>query len=97
VGPYWPPERAIVERGYGSLEFPFEEVPHPEFALEKRWDLSAVTGYLRTWSATQRYEAARGEDPLSLIRGDLGSAWGGPETVRSFRWDLDLKIGRKEM
>ncbi len=95
VGPYWPPERALVERGYGTLEFPFEPVEPPLFRLEKLWDLTAVVGYLRTWSATQRYEAARGHDPLAVIREDLAAAWGPPQRVRTFRWDLDLRVGRK--
>jgi SAM-dependent methyltransferase len=97
VGAYWPAERAIVERGYGALEFPFESVPFPDLVLEKRWDLSDVIGYLGTWSATKRYQAARGEDPLLRIREELAAAWGAPQTVRGFRWDLDLKVGRKEM
>ena len=61
VGPYWPPERALVERGYGALEFPFEPVEPPPLRIEKHWNLSDVLGYLRTWSATQRYEAALGQ------------------------------------
>jgi len=95
VGPYWPPERALVERGYAALEFPFAPVEPPAFPLEKLWDLPAVIGYLRTWSATQRYEAARGNDPLDLVREELSAAWGHPERVRKFGWDLDLRIGRK--
>ncbi len=95
VGPYWPPERSLVERGYAALEFPFAPVEPPALQLEKLWDLSAVIGYLRTWSATQRYEAARGHDPLDLVREELAAAWGPPERVRPFRWDLDLRIGRK--
>jgi SAM-dependent methyltransferase len=94
VGPYWPPERAIVERGYGALEFPFAAEEPPPFRLEKRWDLPALIGYLRTWSATQRYEKAEGRDPLLLIRDELAAAWGAPERVRSMRWDLDLRVGR---
>jgi SAM-dependent methyltransferase len=95
VGAYWPPERAVVERGYGALEFPFAPIEPPALRLEKLWDLSAVVGYLRTWSATQRYEAARGHDPLDLVREELQAAWGPPQRVRAFRWDLDLRIGRK--
>lgn len=95
VGPYWPPERALVERGYGDLEFPFEPLTPPPLVLEKHWDLAAVLGYLKTWSATQRYEAALGRDPLLLIRKDLEAAWGPPQTVRRFCWDLDLRVGRK--
>jgi SAM-dependent methyltransferase len=95
VGRYWPSERSLVERGYGDLEFPFEPLTPPPLVLEKRWDLAAVLGYLKTWSATQRYEAALGRDPLLLVRGDLEAAWGPPQRVRSFRWDLDLRVGRK--
>ena len=95
VGPCWPPERAVVERGYGDLEFPFESLTPPAFVLEKLWDLPAVIGYLKTWSAAQRYEAALGRDPLRLVRRDLEAAWGHPERARAFRWDLDLRVGRK--
>ena len=94
VGRYWQPERALVERGYGTLEFPFAEERAPAFRLEKRWDLAAMFGYLKTWSATQRYEAAVGRDPLESIEGELSRAWGPPERIRPFRWDLDLRIGR---
>ena len=90
VGPYWPAERAIVDRGYQELEFPFEAVAFPALALEKRWDLAALVGYLRTWSATQRYEAALGKDPLLVVARELEEAWGDPRTVRPFRWDLDM-------
>jgi SAM-dependent methyltransferase len=96
VGPYWPPGRSIVEQGYGALEFPFvEETPPPPFLLEKRWDLAALLGYLRTWSASQLFQEAKGSDPVLLVRDDLAEAWGPPERIRPFRWDLDLRVGRK--
>ena len=95
VGPYWPSERAIVERGYQELEFPFERVEPPALVLEKQWDLAALVGYLRTWSATQRYQAAVGADPILLMAEDLERAWGPPGTIRPFRWDLDILVGRK--
>ena len=69
VGEYWPKERSIVERGYGSLEFPFEEVeiPPPGFTMEKEWTLPDLLGYVRTWSAVRRFMAARGEDPVLAL------------------------------
>jgi SAM-dependent methyltransferase len=94
VGPYWPPERLLVERGYGDLEFPFAAERPPAFRLEKRWDLAAMLGYLGTWSATQRYEKAFARDPLLLIRDELAEAWGPPDRIRAVRWDLDLRVGR---
>jgi SAM-dependent methyltransferase len=95
VGSYWPLGRGVVEAGYRALAFPFAEVTPPPFLLEKLWDLAALTGYLWTWSATQRYREAKGRDPLPLIREELAKAWGPPEKIRSFRWDLDLRVGRK--
>jgi SAM-dependent methyltransferase len=95
VGPFWPAGRGIVEQGYGALEFPFAEETAPPFLLEKRWDFAALMGYLGTWSATQRYQEAKGSDPRPLVREDLAEAWGPAETIRPFRWDLDLRVGRK--
>ena len=95
VGRYWPPGRGIVEQGYRALEFPFAEETPPTFLLEKRWDLAALVGYLRTWSASQRYQAEKGSDPLLFVREELAEAWGPPERIRPFRWDLDLRVGRK--
>ncbi len=95
VGPYWPADRALVEQGYRTIEFPFEEVEPPSFRMEKRWSLSDLVGYLGTWSATRRYGQVRGEDPIGLVRADLTRAWGPPERVRRIRWDLALRVGRK--
>ena len=96
VGPYWPPERAIVEHGYGSLSFPFDEIRAPSFAMEKLWTLPELVGYVRTWSATRRYMAENGMDPLAdvEIEGTLRSAWGDPERQRTAMWDLDLRVGK---
>jgi hypothetical protein len=95
VGPYWPPERALTEQRYRTIEFPFAEATPPPFRMEKRWSLPDLVGYLRTWSAARRYEQARGEDPVGLVLADLGRVWGPPERVRSVRWDLALRVGRK--
>ncbi|MGH9369511.1 MAG: class I SAM-dependent methyltransferase [Thermoanaerobaculia bacterium] len=94
VRPFWPAERAIVERGYGSLEFPFERVAAPPFRMEKRWSLSHLLGYLRTWTAVRLYAEARGEDPVERAREDLSRAWGDPDRLRRVFWNLDLMVGR---
>ena len=94
VGPYWPPERALVEAGYHALEFPFEEIEAPVVPMEKSWTLGDLVGYVRTWSATRRYIAARGDDPLSQIAAGLLGAWGDPGKPRVVRWDLRPRVGR---
>jgi len=99
VGEYWPAERAIVERGYASLVFPFasafDEIAPPRFAMEKEWTLAELLGYVRTWSAVRRYEEVRNEDPVTDLEGELRNPWGSPEQPRKALWDLDIRLGRK--
>jgi SAM-dependent methyltransferase len=95
VGPYWPPERVHVERGYADLPFPFEEQGTPGFHLETVWTLDDYLGYIGTWSAVRRYRAQVGEDPLPALRQALTGSWGGAEAARVVRWPLALRVGRR--
>lgn len=92
LGPYWPPERAHIERGYCDLPFPFAVIAAPRFALQVKWTLTQFTGYLRTWSATARYVAARGHDPIAALEERLVPHWGGE--ARAVSWPLVLRAGR---
>ncbi|MEP6801358.1 MAG: class I SAM-dependent methyltransferase [Acidobacteriota bacterium] len=94
VGPWWPRERRVVDQGYGAIEFPFREMTAPTFVMEKEWTLSDLAGYLRTWSATRRYSASQGRDPVLLVERELAAAWGDPATPRPVTWTLDLRVGR---
>jgi SAM-dependent methyltransferase len=95
TGPYWPPERAYVDAGYRTLPFPFVEIVVPEFPMLAHWDVEHLLAYLRTWSASQRYLKAKGEDPVSLIEADLRAAWGDPALVREVRWQFYVRAGRR--
>lgn len=94
VGPYWPPERRHVESGYRSLPFPFREISAPEFHMTATWTLPELLGYLRSWSATGRYLAARGTDPVNDLAVELASPWGDPPVRRRVTWPLSLRVGR---
>jgi SAM-dependent methyltransferase len=94
VGPYWPPERRLVEEGYRTLPFPFQELPAPGFEMAHEWTLAELLAYLRTWSATNRFVAARGYDPVVPLAAELGPRWGPAATRRRVRWPLSLRIGR---
>ena len=94
VGPYWPPERKIVEEGYRTLPFPFEELAPPAFEMVHSWNLEHALGYFGSWSSTQRYRKDTGQDPLLLIIDELKAAWGDPERVRDVVWPLNLRVGR---
>jgi SAM-dependent methyltransferase len=93
VGPFWPPERKLVEQ-FADLPFLFREIDPPKFEMTAHWNLDHLLGYLRTWSSTQRFIAAKGSDPLKQIMDDLRTAWGAPEQTRNIIWPLTLRIGR---
>ncbi|HEV7365008.1 MAG TPA: class I SAM-dependent methyltransferase [Gemmatimonadales bacterium] len=95
VGPYWPGERRHVESGYRNLPFPFPELEPPGFAMEERWSLPQLLGYLRTWSATQRFRDRKGRDPVDPLGRDIEALWGAPTALRRIRWPLSLRVGRR--
>ena len=94
TGPYWPPERALLDAGYSTLDFPFEEIQSPQIPMVMQWNAAEFLAYLRSWSATQRYFGTLGQDPVSLIEPDLIAAWGDPTLRRDVRWDFHLRVGR---
>lgn len=94
VGPYWPPERALVESGYRTLPFPFEETEAPVIQMQADWPLPALLGYFTSWSATARYRQSTGCDPIPALGHALAKAWGDPATPRSITWPLSIRAGR---
>lgn len=94
TGPYWPPERAIVETGYTTLDFPFMKIAPPTFPMATRWDVEQFLAYLRSWSGTQRYIKATGQDPVALVEAELRAAWGKSDLQREVRWAFHVRCGR---
>ena len=93
LGPYWEPERKLVETGYREVAFPFTELAVPPFAMELTWTLEHLAGYLGTWSPLKRYRDEKHEDPLALIAPKLMGAWGdAPE--RAVSWRLAVRAFR---
>jgi SAM-dependent methyltransferase len=95
VGPYWPPERALVETGYAQLDFPFEELASPPFVMETQWSLAQLAGYISTWSAVGRYRAALEKDPLPALVRELEQVWPDAGESRIVRWPLEVRLGRR--
>ena len=93
VGPYWPPERKLVEEGYRTILFPFTEVSVPPFRMETQWTLEQLLGYFSTWSATNRYIKATGQNPIVPLSESLSGIWGDPSAVRRITWPLSLRVG----
>lgn len=94
VGPYWPPDRRLVETGYRTVDFPFDEMSPPPFEMTLDWTLGDLAAYLGTWSATEGYRRAVGTDPVAPFASALASAWGSSERRRRVRWPLSLRVGR---
>jgi len=94
VGPFWPPERQVVEDRYRTLDFPFAEFTVPGFAIEQQVTLEDVAGYIRTWSATRKYIEHHGRDPVDDLLVELGPVWGDPAALRLARWPIALRAGR---
>jgi ubiquinone/menaquinone biosynthesis C-methylase UbiE len=93
VGPYWPPERRLVEEGYRTIPFPFTEITPPVFRMETRWTLEQLLGYFSTWSATSRYVKATGRNPIEPLREALSKVWGEVDVPRLVLWPMSLRIG----
>ncbi len=94
LGPYWPPERRIVDEGYRSVEFPFAEFEVPQFAIERSLTLDELGGYLHTWSGTRRYVERHGRDPVGDVIARIRAHWGDPAARRMARWPLYVRAGR---
>jgi ubiquinone/menaquinone biosynthesis C-methylase UbiE len=93
VGAYWPAERTLVEK-FEELAFPFPEMAAPRFEMEAEWNVDRMIGYLRTWSATQRFIAANQRDPLEALEKELRSTWGDAGESRRVVWPLTVRVGR---
>lgn len=95
VGPYWEPERRIIEEGYANLEFPFTGLSHPSFEMKESWGLSHFLGYLGTWSAVHKYSNVNQADPIEMHKHELMSIWKVGQT-HEVQFPMLLKAGRQE-
>lgn len=95
VGPYWAPERRYVDEYYALIAIPFGEIGVSVFTQEKHWTLNDFVAYLGTWSSVQKYKEQHGEDPVaSFVDKKLLSAWGDPNTEKTFLFEFHLRIVR---
>ncbi len=93
VDPYWPPQRDHVDALYATIPFPFERIEAPRIGMTLRWTVEQCLAYLRTWSASKRSAADRGEDPVAMIEDELRAVWG-PGAVKLVRWPVGVLAGR---
>jgi SAM-dependent methyltransferase len=93
VEEYWPPEREIVESRYRDVQFPWPLLDAPEFAMTASWSVDDILGYFGTWSATRRFQATTGANPIDPFSADLRCAWG--ENRRLVSWPLTVRASAR--
>jgi SAM-dependent methyltransferase len=93
IGPYWPPERKLVDTGYATIDFPFAELAAPALDIRLDWHLNEFIGYLLTWSAVRSAREAGREGLLIDFANDVADAWGDPNIRRTVRWPINMRIG----
>lgn len=94
VGSFWDFERRLVETGYRTIPFPFVELQPLKFQMRAHWSLDHLLGYLRTWSATQGFVAARGFDPVISLGEKLAPLWRAPADKKGVSWPLSIRVGK---
>lgn len=92
VGRYWDAERHYVEEKYETIPFPFDEIHAEKFSATMIWSFEQLIGYLETWSATQHYIKANGENPIDLIRDKLSAAW--ENSTKQVDFPFVLRLGK---
>lgn len=94
IGPFWPPERRLVDGGYAGMAFPFAELPAPAMQITREWSLAAFLGYLSTWSAVRHAREAGQAAVLAGFAADLAALWGDPAARQVVTWPLAMRLGR---
>ena len=94
VGPFWPPERVLVEQAYRTIDLPIDEVAAPPFEITADLTLAGVLGFVRTWSAVGRFLAVHDRDPVVELHQELLAVWGDPHTPRRLVWPIGVRAGR---
>lgn len=92
LGHYWPHEHHLIHDGYSSIALPIDELAPPPFEMREEWTLEKYIGFLRSWSATQRLIAARGEEPILHFERELAAAWG-TALRREVTWPMFIRAG----
>lgn len=92
TGPYWDPARQLVENHYRDIPFPFETLPCPGFNITVHWTPDQFAGYLRSWSATQKYIASHGVNPVTAFMEALAEIWSIDE-IKRVTFPVFLKLG----
>lgn len=94
VGEFWLAENKLIDAGYATIPFPFQEIETPDFFIRKQASLAELLGHLRSWSATQKYIDRYDENPIEPLSQKLQQYWGNSKTEKEITWKLITRIGK---
>jgi SAM-dependent methyltransferase len=93
LGPFWSKERRLVDEQYRTIALPLDELAPPPFEMIEQWSLAEFAGYIRTWSAVNKFIEVRGEEPVRTFEEALGQMWGDPLQKRRVKFPIHCRIG----
>lgn len=94
IGSHWPAQRKLVDEGYRTLPFPFDEIDMEPLMITRSLTLAEFLGYISTWSAVRAAQDADRADVLAVFGHDLAELWGDPELARRVVWPVSMRVGR---
>jgi ubiquinone/menaquinone biosynthesis C-methylase UbiE len=94
IGEFWLSENKLIDKEYSTIPFPFNDIKTPEFLIKKQVTLTETLGYLRSWSATQKYIDKYKENPIDILSKKLQDYWQDIEKQKEMTWKLILKVGK---
>ena len=93
LGDDWPPERKHVETKYRDIDFPYQQIQTPPFAMSVLWTRAQFVAYLRIWSAVTAFSTRTGGEAIRVLEPALEATW--PDgVVHLVRWPLAVLAGR---
>lgn len=94
LGNYWDEERKYVNEKYRTIPFPFKKMDTPEFIITYEWTLTELQGYFNTWSALQKFIAAKHYNPVENLTTHIKTFW--KEEKMKISFPIHLLIGQIE-
>ena len=91
--PYWDAERKHVDEKYDTVEFDYDLLPAKTFDSILYWQREDLIGYIKTWSAIQKFQKVNGYSPVPAIEEEINQLWPGGETKKVV-FPIYLKLGR---
>ncbi len=92
---YWPAERRLVEQGYTTIDFPYDELSTPKFNMTLNWNFAQLINYLSTWSAVKAYLSENKNNPIELVQNKMLKLWGNIDIERPVTWPLTVRVWQK--